>query len=216
MTGARMTDGSGMPTPQAPAGFAADPVQGDVPVADPLALAASWLPGPTDEPLRMTLSTIDADGFPRARTVLLTEFDGRRFFFHTDALSRKVADLAADPRVCLTVLWAEAGRQLVVQGTASSADAEEAAEAYRRRSPYLRQLAWQNTVEYAQLPLAEREAAWAAFRAEAPDPAQPDGWAGFAVEPHRLLFWVAHPDAASRRAEYTRAGAGWALRRLPG
>ncbi|MFT4307534.1 MAG: pyridoxamine 5'-phosphate oxidase family protein [Microbacterium sp.] len=216
MTGARMTDGGGMPTPRAPAGFAADPVQGDVPAADPLALAASWLPGPGGEPLRMTLSTTDADGFPRARTVLLTEFDGRRFFFHTDALSRKVADLAADPRVCLTVLWAEAGRQLVVQGTASPAGDAEAADAYLRRSPYLRQLAWQNTAEYARLPLAEREAAWAAFRAQTPEPAQPEDWAGFAVEPHRLLFWVAHPDAASRRVEYVRAGAGWERAHLPG
>ncbi len=194
------------------------PVLGDETVADPAALAASWLPPLGAEPLRMTLSTIDEDGFPRARTVLLSEFDGERVYFHTDAASRKVADLAANPRVALTVLWPDGSRQLVVQGTAAPASAEELADAYRRRSPYLKQLAWQNTQAYAELPLAEREAAWARFRDETPEPAQPEGWVGYGVLPHRLLFWAAHPEggSASRRVEYVRDGGGWTLRRLPG
>ncbi len=211
---APMTNGSGMPTPGAPDGFAADAVQGDEPSADPLALAAGWLE--SADPLRMTLSTVDADGFPRGRTLLLSEFDGERFFFHTDAASAKAADIAANPRVCLTILRVELGRQLVVQGTAERAPEQEIAEAYRVRSPYLRQLAWQNTDAFAQLPLAEREAEWARFRADTPAPAQPDAWTGFAVTPHRMLFWVAHPDAASRRVEYVRAGASWTREYLPG
>jgi pyridoxamine 5'-phosphate oxidase len=206
-----------MSTHDAPsAEFAADPVQGDTPVADPRALAASWLTGLPQEPLRMTLSTVDPDGFPRSRTVLLSEFDGDRFFFHTDALSRKVTDLATNPRVALTLLWPELARQLVVQGTATRAAADEEAAVYRRRTPYLQQLAWQNTAEYARLPLVEREAEWAEFRDEMTDPAPPAGWLGFAVTPHRFLFWVGHPDAASRRVEYTRSGAGWAHQHLPG
>jgi len=193
-----------------------DPVLGDVPAADPGPLAASWLPPREGEPMRMTLSTIDADGFPRARTVLLSEFDGERFFFHTDARSHKVADLAADPRVALTILWPDSSRQLVVQGTAAPAPAEECAEVYRRRSPYLQQLAWLNTAEYAQLPLSEREARWARFGADAVPPPQPADWVGFGVRPHRYLFWAAHPDAASRRVEYVRSADGWTRRPLPG
>lgn len=186
------------------------------PPVDPAGLAASWLPGPDDARMSMTLATIDADGFPRGRTVLLSDFDGRRFFFHTDAQSRKVADLVADPRVSLTLLWPGVTRQLVVQGIAERASDDEIAAAYRRRSPYLRQLAWQNTAEFAALPLAERESAWAAFRDAHPNPEQPAGWVGFAVRPHRYLFWVAHPDAASRRLEYTRTDTGWRSHPLPG
>jgi pyridoxamine 5'-phosphate oxidase len=193
-----------------------DPVQGDTPLEDPAVLAASWLPPEGADPMRMTLSTIDEDGFPRGRTVLLSEFDGERFFFHTDAASRKVADLAANPRVALTVLWPDFSRQLVVQGTAQVAPAEEQARAFRLRSGYLKQLAWQNTAEYAQLPLGDREAAWARFRDEVPAPAQPEGWVGYAVVPHRILFWVANPDAASRRVEYVRTESGWDRRYLPG
>jgi pyridoxamine 5'-phosphate oxidase len=193
-----------------------DPVQSDAPPPDPLALAADWLPAPGEDRALMTLSTIDADGFPRSRTVMLSEFDGGRFFFHTDARSRKVADLAANPRVSLTVLWPGFTRQLVVQGTAEIAPAAEVAGAYAHRSPYLRQLAWLNTADYAQLPRAERERRWAEFAAAEPQPPQPDGWVGYAVTPHRMLFWVSHPDAAGRRLEYVRAGNGWDRRYLPG
>ncbi|MDQ1131315.1 pyridoxamine 5'-phosphate oxidase family protein [Microbacterium sp. SORGH_AS_0888] len=196
--------------------FEADPVQGDAPADDPAALAASWLPGPDEDPMRMVVATIDADGFPRSRTLLLSEFDGERFFFHTDARSRKVTDLRADPRVSLTVLWPDFSRQLVVQGTALPASEEELSDAFRRRSPYLKQLAWQNTFEYARMPLATREATWAAFREEHPEPAQPAEWVGYGVRPHRLLFWVANPDAASRRVEYVRTASGWERRYLPG
>jgi pyridoxamine 5'-phosphate oxidase len=193
-----------------------DPVQGDTPPSDPAALAASWLPGPDEESMPMTLSTIDADGYPRSRTVLLTEFDGERLYFHTDAESRKVADLAANPRVSLALLWPAFTRQLVVQGIAQRADEAEIARAYARRSPYLRQLAWQNTADFAARRLAEREAAWERFGTEHPEPAQPAGWVGFAVRPHRYLFWTSHPRAASRRLEFVRDGAGWSRRHLPG
>jgi pyridoxamine 5'-phosphate oxidase len=195
-----------------------DPVQSDVPWEDPAALAAAWLPGEGEERMLMTLATVDAEGFPRSRTVMLSEFDGERFFFHTDAASRKVVDLAANPKVSLAMLWPGFSRQIIVQGTAEVAPAEEVARAYAARSPYLRQLAWMNTAEFAALPLAEREARWAAFAQQHPEPAQPEGWVGYAVTPHRLMFWVSHPESASRRVEFTRggSGAGWARRYLPG
>ena len=202
--------------PAAPFDAETDPVQGDEPALDPAALATAWLPGEGEDRMLMTLATIDAHGFPRTRTVMLSEFDGERFFFHTDARSAKVADLARDPRVGLTIVWPAFSRQLVVQGTAEPAPAEELADAYAKRSPYLRQLAWLNTAEFARRPLAEREAEWRAWGAQHPEPAQPREWVGFGVRPHRMLFWTSHPDAASRRIEYTRTPAGWESRYLPG
>lgn len=195
---------------------ATDPVQSDAPAADPGVLATNWLPGAGEDRMLMTLSTVDAEGFPRGRTVMLSEFDGERFFFHTDAASEKVADLTANPKVSLTILWPGFTRQLVVQGTAEPAPAEEAAWAFGTRSAYLRQLAWLNTAENARLPRAEREQRWAAFAARNPVVTQPDSWVGYGVRPHRMLFWVSHPQAPSRRVEYTRTASGWAHRHLPG
>lgn len=198
-----------------------DPVQSDTPAADPLALAAAWLPGPGEDRMLMTVSTVGLDGLPDARTMMLSDYDGERFFFHTDANSRKVAELAASPGVALTVLWPGVTRQLIVQGTARRSPRTESDAAYRHRSPYLQQLAWQNTAEFAQRPLAERRARWRNFLsahggAEQPVFTPPEEWVGFAVTPHRLVFWVSNPDAASRRIAYTREEAGWARTILPG
>lgn len=72
---------------------------------DPLALAAQWLPGDGEDRMLMTVSTVGLDGNPDARTTMLSDFDGRRFAFHTDANSQKAAELATNPAVALTILW---------------------------------------------------------------------------------------------------------------
>lgn len=161
----------------------------------------------------MILSTVSASGGADARTVLLTEFDDEGLYFHTDSRSRKVADIAENPLVALTFLWPGFTRQLVVQGTASIAPASEQSAAFEARSPYLKQLAWQNSAEFAQLPLEERRAQWAAFEVPA---SPPTTWIGFVVRPHRLTFWGSNPDAASRREEFTLVDGAWQASYLPG
>jgi pyridoxamine 5'-phosphate oxidase len=181
-------------------------------------LLSTWLPT-NDDPDRpqITLSTVAEDGGADARTVLLTEFDADGFYFHTDARSRKVSEIAAHPGVAITVLWPGFTRQLVIRGKAEVASADEAAAAYERRSPYLKQLAWQNSVEFAQLPLDERRDQWASFAAAHTDAfEQPEGWIGFLVRPTQLTFWTSNPDAASRREEFTLVADGWAHEYLAG
>ena len=185
---------------------------------DPMSLLLDWLPAndEVDRP-QATLATVSPGGWPDARTVLLSSAGPDGVSFHTDAHSRKVADIEADPRVALTVLWPGFTRQLVIRGIAECAAPDDLAAAYRRRSPYLQQLAWQNTPDFALLAPAERMLRWAAFTAEHPlgfD--QPDNWAGFLVRPVRVTFWESNTDAASRRLEYTLADGRWTLEALPG
>lgn len=212
------TDGAGF----APIDHATDPVHSDFVIDDPLALAAAWLPANNhpDRP-RVTLTTNGRDGYPNARTVLLTEFTGGELYVHTDSRSDKAAELRADPRATVVILWPSFTRQLVMTGDVRVAPATELSRAYADRSPYLQQLAWLNDGEYAMLPLADREDAWASFAADQADasPAAPATWTGFALRPVRLRFWVSHPGAASRRIEYSRADGsptGWDRRYLPG
>jgi pyridoxamine 5'-phosphate oxidase len=184
--------------------------------SSPESLLTDWLPS-NDDPVRplMTLSTITSSGYPDARTVLLSEFDGHGFFFHTDSRSRKVTDVTGNPRVALTLVFP--GRQLVVQGHAARASADERSWAYRHRSRYLQVLAWLNTAEFAALPHEERLARWAAFDDGHPSLTEPDTWDGFVVRPVRLTFWVGDTATASRRTEFTRtAEGGWSSGTLPG
>ncbi|CAN5277673.1 N/A [soil metagenome] len=185
---------------------------------DPWELVTEWLPAndELDRP-QISLATVNASGEPDVRTVLLTEFDRDGFYFHTDALSRKAASIVANPAVAISVLWPGFTRQLTILGRAEVAPPEEIAAAYEKRSPYLKQLAWQNTFEFAQLPREERVARWAEF-ATANDYwfDQPDNWIGFLVRPTRLTFWQSDTEAASRRTEYWATSGGWTVTHLPG
>jgi len=109
-----------------------------------------------------------------------------------------------------------------VQGRAEVAPADEIAAAYRARSPFLQQLAWQNTFEFAQYPDDERRDRWAAFTAAHTDGSsrpvfsQPETWVGFLVRPTRMTFWGSGSDAPSRRVEYRATSGGWTVAYLPG
>lgn len=192
--------------------------QGDVHADDPWVLLAAWLP-PDDEPERprMTLSTVTPEGSADARTVLLSGWDRAGLRFNTEASSRKVAQLAVHPDVALSLLWEGFSRQLVVQGRAEQQSTDDLAAAFSARTPFLKQLAHQNTPDFAQLPLSRRRRLFAELAAAHPDGfAQPAGWTGYRVRPHRVTFWVAGVDTASRRTEFVRSGDRWERTLLPG
>jgi pyridoxamine 5'-phosphate oxidase len=188
--------------------------------ADAFAVLTDWLPT-NDDPSRplIALATVDVEGRPDSRSVLLSEFDESGFFVHTDSRSRKVADVTAHPEVAFSIAWPADLRQLTVQGVARRATAGEENVAYGRRSRYLQLLAWLNSPEFALLPTAEREEAWAAFDAAHPHGTltPPDTWFGFVIEPTRITFWNGTPLTASRRTEYRRsADTTWSTATLPG
>lgn len=178
-----------------------------------------WLPANSDpDRPQIQVATVGADGAPDIRTVLLTEFDEQGLYFHTDSRSRKAQHLAADPRLAIEVLWPGFTQQLALQGVAEVAPAEEQDAAYTRRSPYLKQLAWQNDDAFAQLDHASRVDLWAGFLAThdvaALEP--PATWIGYRVRPTRLTFWQSDAEAASRRTEYALVDGEWVVTYLAG
>jgi len=196
-----------------------DEDQSGEPAADPLALMCSWLP-PNDDHSRpmMTLSTIDVDGYPDARSVLLSEADRDGLYFHTDSRSRKARQLTATGRACAVLAWPELGRQLVAQGDVTSVPAARSAAVFAVRGPYLRLLAWANTPETALLPAPERRARWAEFAHRHPDATllPPPTWIGFRLRPRRLTFYRADEAGPSHRTEYRLLGGAWTAALLPG
>ncbi len=142
----------------------------------------------------MTVATVDLDGRPSARTVLLKAFDERGFVFYTHLDSRKGRELHANRQVALLFLWRslrEAGIQVRVEGEAQLVSAAEA-DAYFASRPRMSQVgAWAS--EQSQ-PLASREEfeqRLASFEArfEGRDVPRPEGWSGVRVVPRRIEFW---------------------------
>lgn len=186
---------------------------------DPLTLAAEWLPtAESGVTPTVTLSTVGLDGYPSARTVLLSRFDGARLHFHTDRRSRKAAELAAVPRATITVLQPEASRQLVVTGDVGVVSDEEARVAFAARTRYLQVLAWVNDHDLAAEPAAVRRERWAAFLEERGDAVEPPStWTGYALTPVRMLFWQGDVDGPSNRLAYQRReDGGWSVEYWPG
>jgi pyridoxamine 5'-phosphate oxidase len=185
--------------------------------SDPFVLLRLWAPA-DDDPERplATLATVDDDGLPDARTVVLTSVGDEVVRFHTDARSRKADQLRTHPHAALVLRWDERARQVVLRGPASEISTEACRAAFARQSRYLQLLAWLNTPELATLPRPERERRWAAFDASHPVLDPPPTWAGFAVRPLDALFWEGSEDGPSRRVRYRRTADGWTQEVLPG
>jgi pyridoxamine 5'-phosphate oxidase len=150
--------------------------------------------------------------------VLLSAWDESGFVFHTDAASRKTEQLAAHPAVAFALVQPGFTRQLVVRGVAEPASADRIEQGFRRRSPSLRQLAWQNTLAFAQLPRDERVRRWRAFQEEHDVAALPfpPTWTGYLVRPDRLTFWESDAEGPSHRLEYEADGDDWRHTHLAG
>jgi pyridoxamine 5'-phosphate oxidase len=168
------------------------------------------------EPNAMVLATVDADGRPAARHVLLKELDQDGFVFFTNLTSRKAADIAANPEVSLCFPWFGMERQVVVTGTAAMVGRDEVA-AYWVTRPRESQLgAWasrQSSVLESREEL-ERRAALMAVRFPGKVPV-PDFWGGYRVVPRSVEFWQGGPGRLHDRLRYVPADeGGWQLERL--
>lgn len=186
-------------------------------VPDPMALVRAWV-GEPDRPVVITLTTVTEDGAPDARHVHLFDVGDEEIRFHTDARSRKAAQLQADPRVALAIFWPEPLRQLVVAGVAAPVPAATIDADFQRISRYLQVLSWVNDDALAARPAGERREILATFEAAHPGRlARPEWWVGYAVRPHRLTFWRGDDAGPSNRLAYDRRPDGmWGTTRLAG
>ena len=138
------------------------------------------------------------------------------FRFHTDARSRKAAELAADSRVALVLAFPDRPQPAGGAGPGGERRAEAPA-AYERRSAYLRQLAWLNDAEHARLRDEDGDGPGRTRSLRSRRAPRPAGVvAGFEVVPHRYVFWEGGADRASRPDRVRPVGDGWITTHLPG
>jgi len=186
----------------------------DVPSADPIAHFSTLYQQAAQtlaEPDAMVLSTVDADGRPSGRYVLLKKADARGFVFFTNLGSRKARALAANRLGALTFYWPPE-TQVRIEGRVEPVTAEEA-DAYFATRPREFQIgAWASSQSD---PLASRAAldarvreATAKFDAGAAV-ARPPFWSGYRLVPDRIEFWTRDPHRLHDRVLYERRDGAW-------
>jgi pyridoxamine 5'-phosphate oxidase len=175
----------------------------------------AWIAGgELPEANAATLATATPDGRPSARTVLVKGASDQGFVFYTSYLSRKAAELEANPRAALLFYWPWPPRQVRVEGRVERLDAGES-DAYWRSRPRGSQLAAaasrQSAVVDARPTLLARvEQLEREYRGR--DVPRPATWGGYRVVPEVMEFWQGRPDRLHDRIRYERAAPGEAWR----
>jgi pyridoxamine 5'-phosphate oxidase len=163
------------------------------------------------EPDAMVLSTVDADGQPSGRYVLLKGVDARGFVFYTNLESRKARALAANPVAALCFYWPSIDTQVRVEGPVERVSDLEADAYFATRPRESRVGAWASTQSAildsrAALDLRVAEAA---ARFEGGEVARPPFWSGFRVRPRSIEFWTRDPARLHTRERFALEGSEW-------
>ncbi len=188
---------------------------------DPLTQFTAWMADTVaaglPEPTAMVLATVSGDGRPRARTVLLKDYDSGGFTFYTNRTSRKGTDLAEVPRACLLFPWHAIHRQVIIEGPVTPLTTAESEPYFRSRAHGSQIGAWtsrQSTVIRSRAELDDRYAELSRRWPEGTDVPMPDFWGGYRVIPEVVEFWQGRLNRLHDRFRYRRDGGAWVVERL--
>ena len=183
---------------------------------DPFALFDAWFAeakaSEPNDPEAMAVATVDAEGLPSSRMVLLKGHGPEGFVFYTNLDSRKGGELASNVNVALLFHWKSLRRQVRIEGAVNAVSDDEADAYFATRGRISRIGAWASD---QSRPLKDHETLEARVEAirqrfEGEDVPRPPRWSGFRVIPRSIEFWSDRAHRLHERNLYVRnAGGGW-------
>ena len=169
------------------------------------------------EPNAMNISTVNEQGKPSSRIVLLKGIENKKFVFFTNYQSRKGREIEANPACALTFFWPDLERQVRIEGVITRVD-NQISEDYFKSRPKGSQIgAWaspQSTVIKDRSILEERyRQIEQKYLNDAALP-KPHQWGGYGVDPFVIEFWQGRSSRMHDRIEYTKVDGSWRIHRL--
>ena len=188
---------------------------------DPFVLARAWLAEAekteANDPNAIALATVDPEGLPNVRMVLLKEIEDGAFVFYTNYESAKAGELDSAGKAAFVMHWKSLRRQVRVRGTVTREDGPQADAYYASRSLQSRLGAW---ASQQSRPLASRMTLMAEVAKvtaqKGPNPDRPPFWGGYRLVPSEIEFWADGAFRLHDRFRWRResADAAWDVQRL--
>ena len=165
----------------------------------------------------MNLSTVNAEGKPTSRIVLLKGIEEGKFVFYSNYQSRKGRELEENPACALTFFWPELERQIRIEGNASRMDEKKSSEYFQSRPRSSQVGAWtspQSTIIESRIILENRmKDIEQKFDGLAVLP-KPHQWGGYQIDPAMIEFWQGRPSRLHDRIQFIKDGQVWKIQRL--
>lgn len=188
---------------------------------DPFQIARNWLAeaveSEVNDPNAIALSTVDSDGLPNARMVLLKSIDEDSFVFYTNYGSVKAQEIEQAKKAAFVMHWKSLRRQIRVRGHVVKEDGPDADAYYASRSIKSRLGAWASRQSEPLSSRAHLMAEVARVTAQhGPSPKRPRFWGGYRIVPTEIEFWADGAFRLHDRFRWTRSDAlgPWEITRL--
>ncbi|MFC6439321.1 pyridoxamine 5'-phosphate oxidase [Bowmanella sp. JS7-9] len=200
--------------------YSQDKLSRDKLADDPFLQFDAWLKQAIDaglpDPTAMTVATVDTQGQPSQRIVLLKDVSAGGFVFYTNTGSRKAQELAHNPKVSLHFPWHFLERQVSVRGSVEKLSVAEVAKYFLSRPRESQLAAWASQQSH---PISSRQLLLEKFaqikrKFNQGDVPLPDFWGGYRVIPSHIEFWQGGEHRLHDRFVYSRQGQDWQIERL--